>query len=216
MKPTLLTLVPFLLSAVGCAALDKFPLPDTFDAAFATGEVCMPSNIAAASEASTFPVRFNLCRYRCITLDRSTATVNYGVLCPQPGFCAMALLATATAHTNPAEPDCDARDLVNPPPGQCTNETFDFNMIGVPWNKAANAALSGTFQVNIPYLELEQGQRVADRLKALEPPSVVLQEEVGTMTYPERQFNITVSTTGTPVATADDLAPTDCHPITAP
>ncbi len=205
MNVKLLGLVPALL-LVACA--DAFPIPAEFDAAFTVGQVCAPARVQAGV-GLTYPVRFDLCLYRCITIDRTTAQVRSVYQCAA-GQCQMTLLATAHAKRVDTEVGCDARDLVNPPDGQCTTESLAFN-VSVP--DFAGEPAEGDFVVTIPYLELEEGQKVIDRIDAGENPATVIQEEVGPKTYPQRQFAVNFSTTH---PTTPALTDADCHPITAP
>jgi hypothetical protein len=197
------------LSVASCS-IDKFPLPDEFDAAFATGQVCAPTQMSNA--ATTYPVRFDLCLYRCVTLDRNTAALRSLYTC-SGGLCQMTLLATIHAITDQNQDNCDARDMVDPPSDECTVERFDFN-VTIPTLSGAPA--SGPFQVSIPYLELEQGQTVLDRLEAGDDPHLVISEEVGVQNYPERQFSMAFDASYPVVATHDQLTAADCHTIKAP
>lgn len=206
-KAAPLLLLPFLAS--GCA--DKFPLPEEFDAAFTTGQVCVPSQVATGDGVETYPVRFDLCLYRCVSVDRSTATVRTVYRCGG-GQCQMVMLVTAHAYTIDGEEGCDARDLVDPPEGECTSESFEFN-VGLPTINGEKS--TGNFSVSIPYLELEQGQNLVDRLAAGENPSLVVQEEVGAQNYPERQFVLNFDPAH-PVRDAASLTSADCKPISAP
>ncbi len=199
------------LAAASCS-VDKFPLPDEFDAAFATGQVCAPSNMGTAGGGDTYPVRFDLCLYRCVTLDRSTATIRSLYTC-SGGFCQMTLLATVHAITDQSQEGCDARDLVDPPRDECTTERFDFDLALPNFN---GERVEGTFQVAIPYLELEQGQRVLDRLDAGDDPHLVVSEEVGIQNYPQRQFTMNFGPSLPVVASHDELTAADCHTIDAP
>ena len=192
--------------------MDKFPLPDDFDAAFATGEVCAPTNVSTAAGDETYPVRFDLCLYRCVTLDRSTASLRTLYTC-SAGVCQMTMLATVHAYTDTSQDDCDARDLVDPPPGECTTERFDFN---IPLPTIEEERVNGPFQVSIPYLELEQGERVVARLEGGEDPRSVVSEEIGFQNYPGRQFTMHFDPSHPAVTGHDQLTAADCHVITAP
>lgn len=76
--------------------------------------------------------------------------------------------------------------------------------------------VAGTFLVTIPYLELEQGQRVLDRLEAGDDPHTVLSEEVGVQNYPEWQFTMQFDPSFPAVTTHAQLTAADCHTIAAP
>jgi hypothetical protein len=201
----------FALALASCS-VDKFPLPDEFDAAFATGQVCAPTNVGTAAGAATYPVRFDLCVYRCITLDRSTTQVRSFYSC-SAGVCQMMYLATAHAITDQTQQDCDGRDLVDPPSDECRLERFDFNLSFPDFN---GERVDGNFLVTIPFLELDQGQRVIDRLQAGEDPHTVISEEVGVQNYPMRQFNMSFDAAHPTITTHDQLTAADCHDIEAP
>lgn len=201
-----------LLLCLPLACVDTFPLPDEFDAAYTTGTICAPSQVASSEVGQTYPVRFDLCLYRCVTIDRSTSQVRTAYQCAG-GQCQMVLLATARAHKVDTEEGCDARNLVSPPEGECRNETLDFN-VRVPVLNGQPA--SGEFLVTVPYLELEEGQRLSDRLEAGEDPATVIQEEVGAQNYPSRQFVLRFDPDAAPVTDHSSLAGDDCHTIGAP
>jgi hypothetical protein len=210
-RPTTGPLLALLLLCGSCA-VDKFPLPETFDVAFAVGEVCVPSQVATGDASMVYPVRFDLCRYRCIELDRSTARL-YPVHSCALGMCKLTLLATATAHSKTDEKDCDARDLVDPPPSECEPERYDF-FVPVPMSNGE--AVTGQVPVYVPFLELEEGQDVIDRLSAGENPADVVREDVGFGGPPERQLNVEFGERFSPVLTHDGLTAGDCHPIESP
>ncbi len=200
-------LLLFLTSGCG----DKFPLPDEFDAAFTTGQICVPSQVATGEGVDSYPVRFDLCLYRCVSVDRSTATVRTVYRCAA-GQCQMVMLLTAHVYTIDGEEGCDARDLVDPPEGECTSESFEFN-VSVPTINGEKS--TGDFAVSIPYLELEQGQNLVDRLAAGEDASTVVQEEVGSQNYPGRQFALNFDPAH-PSRDFASLTDADCKPISAP
>lgn len=203
-----LVALPLVLTACG----DKFPLPDEFDAAFTTGQVCAPSQVATGNGRETFPVQFDLCLYRCVTLDRDTAKLRTVYSCVA-GQCQMTMLATAHAHKVQSEQGCDARDLVDPPEGECTTETFQFD-VSLPEFDGEPA--TGDFRVTIPYLELEEGQTVIERIDSGEDPATVIREEIGTETFPERQFTLNFDAAHVPLQDHGELMADDCHTMTAP
>lgn len=197
-----------ILVAFACSG--ALPIPDEFDAAFTAGRVCMPSQIATG--VSTYPVRFEYCRYRCITIDQA-ASIRAAWQCAL-GQCNMMLLATSHATRIDSEDKCDGRDLADPPTDECTPETFDFN-VTLP-TSSDGAVKTGDFLITIPYLELEQADRIVTRLDAGEPTSLVLQEEAGDQNYPSRQFVVNFDTTHAPVESHDAIAESDCHNIPLP
>lgn len=202
-----------LLATALPACGETFPLPPEFDAAFSTGRICTPSTVATGPTA-TYPVRFELCAYRCIDVDRPTAKVYTAFTCTA-GICQMIMLAYAHVIRDDTQEGCDARDLENPPPGECTTETFDFNL-GVPLVGEPPMPSTGPFTVNVPYLNLDQGQELIDRLEAMqEDPIEVVRDVVGFQMHPQRQFVINFDTNATPLMHSD-LTEADCKTITAP
>jgi hypothetical protein len=199
--------VPF-LAHCGDGAV---PIPDHFKAAFATGNVCVPKQVGNGSAASTYPVRFDFCRYRCISIDRATAQLHSAWQCAG-GYCQMVMLATADANRVTTEKGCDARDLESPPPGECTPDSFGFNPT-VPVSAATGAPESGDFHVAIPYLTIEQSNKVMARIDAGESPLVVLETEVGNQNYPNRQFTVQFDPGN---AAATSIFDSDCTPIGLP
>jgi len=206
--------------AIACG-IDTFPLPDEFDAAFVTGQVCMPTNLATgtseAGGAPQFPIRFDTCLYRCINLDPMTS-VNSSWSCIG-NQCQMVVLASGHARRVGGEEDCDARDLPDPPSGECIERSFPF-MLSPPCctTDAAgnNQYVTGDFQVIVPFLDLDQADEVVSRIKAGESPSVVVSDVVGNQNIPERQFVVNFDPSHPAVASSDDLGPGDCHSIPAP
>ena len=97
-------------SLAGCGSDDSkdvpIPVPDQFEAYFVAGTVCIPTNVATgttgpgtmSSNNAGHPIRFDICRHRCITLDRGTAYLEAPWQCPAPGQCNMLLLAHARAY----------------------------------------------------------------------------------------------------------------------
>ncbi len=188
------------------------PLPEQFDAAFTVGQVCAPPEVATGDPDMSYPVQFDLCVYRCMNIDRSTAAVRTMYQCAG-NQCQMVMLATAHATRDPDEQGCDARDMADPPADECSTESFLFN-VAVP--TINGEAQSGTFAVTIPYLELEEGQRVIDRIEAGDNPNQVIQEEVGQQDYPQRQFTMNFDPSHEPVADHASIPESGCHQIEAP
>jgi hypothetical protein len=204
-----------LLGLFGCA--DTVPVPDVFDAAFATGRFCIPSTIATGGANTQYPVRFVYNLYDCVNITPGTVRILTVFQGPS-----MVMLATAELTKDEAVEaavGCDARDLENPPAGRFETITQDFN-VSVPQFTDGTFA-TGPFQLTIPYLTLEEGQRLMDRLEAAQgDPNAniadIVAEEVGPQMYPGRQFNITFSETATPVANHDAIAESDCHDVPLP
>lgn len=199
-----------LLTALACTG--ALPIPDEFDAAFTAGRVCMPSQVATGG-VSTYPVRFEFCRYRCINVDKYASKIRAVWQCAL-GQCNMMLLATTHATRIDSEDKCDGRDLADPPSDECTPETFDFN-VSLP-SASDGVVKTGDFLITIPYLELEQADRISSRLDAGEPASLVLQEEAGDQNFPSRQFPVNFDATHAPVEHHDAIADSDCHNIPLP
>lgn len=199
-----------LLALAGCS--DSIPLPDEFDAAFTVGQVCAPQNVATGDPSMTYPVQFDLCVYRCMNIERTTAAVSTMYQCVGDQ-CQMVMLATAHATRDPDEVGCDARDMADPPADECTTESFLFDVTVPTINDEAK---SGDFLVTIPYLELDEGQQVIDRIEAGEDPNLVIEEEVGEQEYPQRQFNLNFDPSHEPVADHASIPESGCHRIDAP
>lgn len=204
------------LIALGSCAVVP-PIPDEFYAAFPTGQICVPSQIGSPTAETKYPIEFRFCLYRCVDLDPSVPVrLTTAFSCSgAPGVpCNMVMLATAHVLKNPNETGCDATHLANPPPGECRSETVQF-MANVPTN-TSGSVVEGDFVVTIPYLELEQGERVVDRLNAGDDRTTVIQEEIGVQDYPGRKFTLNVSASHPVVADFSAIAATDCRSITAP
>lgn len=195
---------------VGCA--DSVPVPDVFDAAFATGQVCIPSQIATGGSNTHYPVRFTYNLYDCVHITPGSVRILTVYQGQQ-----MVMLATAELTKDTSVEStlgCDARDLESPPAGRYQMTTQDFN-VTLPQFDGGTFA-TGPFVITIPYLTLEEGQRVMDRLEAGEDARQVISEEVGPQTYPGRQISVNFSETAEPVATPGDIAASDCHDIPLP
>ena len=134
------------------------------------------------------------------------------------GQCRMALLATAHVRRVRGEDDCDARNLPAPKQSECTRETFEW-MVPPPRCGSPDCTReypTGDFLVFLPYLELEEGQEVVDRIEAGESAVVVLQDVVGSQDYRERQFTVNFDPSHPPVSDPSALTPEDCHSIPPP
>jgi hypothetical protein len=201
-------------ATLGCAAaVDKYPLPDEFDAAFVTGKVCTPGTSRAGAD---YPIRFETCVYRCVEVDTSQQVqLNSFSLC-SGAACQMQLLLTAHLKKVAGQADCDARDLANPPASECTPQQFNFDTMAFP-KSIDNTPMAGVFLVKVPYLDYEQGNRLVSRLKKGESPDVVIQDVVGVQDYPQRQFQVVFDPLA-PASTlkASELGPETCHAIAAP
>jgi hypothetical protein len=183
------------------------PIPAEFKVAFATGRVCVPKQIGNPNPETTYPVRFEFCRYRCITLSQQRLYTAWQC---QGAACQMVMLATGQANRVDTEAGCDARDLENPPPSECTMETFEVAP-SVP--DSQGTPITGAFQTVIPYLTLDQADKVMKRLDAGESPPLVFQEEIGAQNYPNRQFALQFAPTNPNPST---LTEADCTPIGLP
>jgi hypothetical protein len=203
--------------AAGCS-VDKFPVPSEFDAAFVTGTVCMPTQIQTGADAK-FAVRFETCVYRCVQIDRTAGIhLNYGWACGG-NVCQMALLATAHMLRVKGEDDCDARELPAPKPSECLPETVGFDDIDPPRCQGPSCDeeyLTGPFTVTIPYLDLDQGEDVVDRVSKGENVVQVVQEVVGPQRDPKRAFTVAFDPSYEQFNDPDALTGADCHEIPPP
>ena len=203
--------------AAGCS-VDKFPVPDEFDAAFVTGTVCMPTQIRTGSGAQ-FAVRFDTCVYRCVQIDRTSGiNLNYGWAC-SGGVCQMALLATAHMLRVKGEDDCDARELPAPKSSECLPETVGFDDIDPPQCQGSSCDEeypTGPFTVMIPYLDLDQGEQVVARVGKGENVVRVVQDVVGPQRDAERMFTVEFDPSYGQSNDAMALAGPDCHEIPPP
>lgn len=123
------------------------------------------------------------------------------------------LVATAHATRVDGEKKCDARDLADPPASECTPQIFDFN-VSLP--NIDGEVTTGDYLVTIPYLTLEEADRMVERLEANEPTAQVIQEEAGSQNYPSRQFVVNFDGTRAEVITHDEISSEDCHDIPLP
>lgn len=194
--------LPFLANCDGA-----IPIPENFKAAFTSGRVCVPKQLGNATAAATYPVRFEFCRYRCINITQQQLRLAWQ--CQGPA-CQMMMLAMGDAHRVDTEVGCDARDLESPPADECTMESYPFT-VTVP--DSQGTPITGAFQVQIPYLTLEQADKVMARLDAGESPPLVFQEEIGVQNYPNRQFTLQFAPTS---PNPSDATEADCTPIGLP
>jgi hypothetical protein len=205
----------------GCSS-DKskgvpIPVPNDFEAYFVAGTVCMPSKIAtvttAPGTAPAHPIRFDICRHRCITLDRGTAVVEAPWQCAA-GQCNMLLLGHAHATRVQSEQNCDGRELPSPPPGTCTPETYSFSL-EPPCCMNGNSYVTGNMVTAVPFLTLPQAQEVSDRVAAGENVMTVAQQVAGPPPA-DHQWVVNYDPANPVVSDAAALGGADCHVITAP
>jgi len=211
-----------LLGVSGCGSDSggddvPIPVPDTFRAYFVAGTVCMPTNIASSSggadTAPGYPVRFDVCTHRCITLDRATASIQQSFLCAA-GQCSMVMLASAQATRVQSEKNCDGRELPSPPAGACRPETFTFSDIDPPF-LSSGSYVQGNVQVAVPFMDLDQAEQVQSRVAAGENATQVINEVVGPPA-PARQWVVNLDPGHAAVSDGASLAGADCHAIPAP
>jgi len=192
------------------------PVPNEFDAYFVAGTVCMPTNAATGTggcgTAPSHPIRFDICRHRCITLDRTTARVTAPWQCAA-GQCNMLLLAYARAHRVQAEQNCDGRELPSPPPGTCTPETFSFSL-GPPCPDGGDY-VTGAMMTAVPFMTLPQAQEVSDRVAAGENVLTVVPQVAGPPPA-SHQWVVNYDPSNPVVSDAAALGGADCHAIPAP
>lgn len=212
-----------LLAASGCGSDSggkdvPIPVPDSFRAYFVAGDVCMPTNVATGSTgpgtAPGYPIRFDVCTHRCITLDRSTATIQTSFLCAA-GQCSMVMMASAQATRVQAEKNCDGRELPSPPAGACRPESFTFSSLDPPCCLDGNSYVQGNMQVAVPFMDLDQARQVENRVTAGENPTQVINEVVGPPP-PARQWVINLDPAHPAVSDGSSLSGADCHAIPAP
>ncbi len=193
------------------------PVPDTFQAYFVAGDVCMPSQVATGAmgpnTAPQYPVRFDICRHRCITLDRATARIETSFLCAA-GQCDMIMLARAQAYRVQNQENCDGRELPSPPPGSCEPETFTF-MLDPPCCLEGNNYMTGNMRVSVPFMDLDQADEVSSRVAAGEPAQNVIAQVVGPPPA-DRQWIVNYDPGNAVVSDGATLSGADCHPIAAP
>ncbi len=210
------------LGAGTCADL-PVPIPDEFDAAFAKGTVCMPAmahtGTTESAGAAPIPLRFDFCRYRCIALDPGTQRIHYAWACGG-GVCEMMLLATSHVQKVTSERHCDGRDLDDPPPDECTPQSvsFDINPPCCLTNETTGEPeyVSGAVRVLIPYLTLEEGDAVKQKLDTGLNLREAVESTVGVQRYPGRDFQVVFDPAHPVVSDAAALASGDCHEIPLP
>ena len=191
------------------------PIPDDFDVYFVAGSVCMPTNIATSDtlgSAPGFPIRFDICRHRCIGIDPGTTYLQTSFQCGA-GLCNMVMLARAHAYRVQSEMNCDGRELPSPPAGSCTPESYTFANIDPP--VLNGAYVSGNMQVSVPFMDLEQAAEVETRVQNGENAQTVLLQVVGPPPA-TRQWAVNLSPSHPAVTDGATLAGADCHTIPAP
>jgi hypothetical protein len=189
-------------------------IPDQFTVYFVTGQVCMPSNAPAGTPGGTVPkvpVRFDVCVHRCITVQEPRLRAWFGC---SGALCSMLLMATAQAYRVKTETGCDGRELPNPPPGSCTQQSFPFNNLDAPLLTSGDF-LTGSVMVSVPFMTMEQAENVSKRIEAGEDAQLVVATEVGPPPQ-TRQFPVDFQPGNTAVADAMQLSGADCHSMPMP
>jgi hypothetical protein len=178
----------------------------------------MPTNIATGSTgpntAPAYPIRFDICRHRCISLDRANVYLQTSFQC-FGGQCSMLMLARAQAYRVQAETNCDGRELPNPPAGSCEPESFVFSENDPPCCIDGNNYVTGDMTVGVPFMDLEQAQEVSDRVAAGENAQTAIMQVVG-LPPAERQWRINLDPGHPVVSDGASLSGADCHRIAAP
>ena len=200
---------------LGCSSNDSddpfIEVPDTFRATFVAGQVCMPSQMKTGASStdtpSNYTMTFTICRHRCILFDLSTLQIQQSWAC-FAGNCEMAVLTMVQANRIPTEQNCNALELVDPPAGQCEDQTFTFDNLSPPQFQDGEWA-TGDFTVTIPFFNVEQGEDVVTRIQAGEPTQQVLMDYP--QNYPSRKFQVNFDP-----GNADAPYDLDCHDIPAP
>jgi hypothetical protein len=208
-------------SLAGCGSDNSkgvpIPVPNEFDAYFVAGTVCMPTNVATGTDSAVtapgFPLRFDICLHRCITLDPGPAYLVAPWVCNN-GQCNMLLLAHAHAHRVPTEQNCDGRELPSPPPGACTAETFPFTNMPPPCCMGSNY-LTGNVVTAVPFMTLDQAQQVSDRVAKGEDIMTVV-KAVAAPPPADHQWVVNYDQSNPVVSDPMALAGADCHVISAP
>lgn len=191
------------------------PVPDNFEAYFVAGDVCMPTNIATgapgAASAPTYPIRFDICRHRCITIDRA-ASIETRFQCGA-GQCNMMIVAHAPAHRVQSQQDCDGRELPSPPPSECYEDSFTFDIS--PPRFTDGEYVTGPMAVAVPFMDLNQADEVSKRIASGEDAFTVIQQVVGPPP-PARTWAVNFDPSFAVVSDGSTLAGGDCHTIPAP
>src|SRR5690606_3794643 len=99
------------------------------------------------------------------------------------------------------------------PAGSCTPESFTF-MVDPPCCLDGNY-MTGDMLVGVPFMDLEQAQKVSARINAGEEPQTVILQEVGP-TPAERTWLVNYDTTHPVVSDGAALSGADCHTISPP
>ncbi len=187
------------------------PIPAEFDAAFAHGLVCMPSNATTGAD-EVIPVRFDFCLYRCLTLD-GEQRLRSAWACSGP-VCELTLLATTHVLRVDSESDCDGRDIEDPAASECSDVSVEILMS--PPRDDEGEFQTGDFTVRIPYLTLDDAKAVLKRVDAGEPVGPAVQEVIGVQRHANRQFTINIDPANASVASTAELGDEDCHAIPLP
>jgi hypothetical protein len=207
-------------AGTGGTSADQGPIPDQFEATLVTGTLCMPSQIQTGRPGDTvspqYPVRFTTCLYRCVTLSPDAST-KMDSIWDCNSDCRVILVPIEHFVRVAGEQGCDASQFVSPPPAECTNQTLDW-MIPTPGRGTGSSRTypTGPFRVTVPFLTLAQSQQYAARTNAGEVAGDVLDQLVGTQSYPTREFFVNFDPSYPAVTSADQLGAGDCHALPAP
>lgn len=203
---------------IACGSDDEdvpIPVPDSFQAYFVSGQVCMPTNIRTGTSPGSgpeYPVRFDICTHRCITLARGSSAIRTSFLCAA-GQCSMVMLGTAPATRVQAEKNCDGRELLDPPQGSCSPESFTFSLSPPAFQDGSY--IEGDMVVSVPFMNLEQAEQVSKRVEAGENAQQVIAEVVGAPPA-DRQWIVNYDPAHPVVSDGSSLSGAECHPIAAP
>ena len=125
----------------------------------------------------------------------------------------MMIVAHAPAHRDPTAANCDGRELPSPPPGECTPDSFTFDIS--PPRFTDGEYVTGPMAVAVPFMDLDQADEVSSRIAAGEDAFTVIQQVVGPPP-PARTWVVNYDPSFPVVSSGDALSASDCHTIPAP
>ncbi|HEY3236437.1 MAG TPA: hypothetical protein VGJ84_17090 [Polyangiaceae bacterium] len=202
---------------LGCGGGDDAtPIPDQFDAPFIQGTVCAPTEANTGTGPDTnlwVPFRFDTCLYRCVGMA-PPQMLQYLWSCAGP-LCQMTVLATTHMVRVKSEQGCDGRNLIDPPPGECTQTSVAFQ-VPPPFDTGQNQFLANYFTVVIPYMSMAQAATLEDALRAMQPFDQALASVGPLQRYPQREFQMHFDPANPKLGDASLLTGADCHNIPLP